>query len=343
MNDMKRRTFLAGVSGTVGAIAGATDIIPTGKASIGRRPLGKTGRSLPIVGFPCLALKNGDQQAATEQLRKALDIGVDYFDVAPAYGKEGECEIKAGEGLKGVPRDKYFLACKTQKDDAKEGRIELERSLKRLNTDHFDLYQLHCLQREDEVKQALGPGGVLEMILKAKEEGKVRHIGFSAHTTEAALAAMNGFDFDSCMFPINFVEWFKTGFGREVAARALAKGVALISIKPVSRGLWPKDVKKTYEWWYRPLEEENEYQLAMDWVLAVPGLVSTLPTSYYDVFDKTVAAARNYRPIQPDRLDSLKTLAQSCTPIFKPGPLDEKRAAAFLELPETERYPSRVS
>lgn len=340
---MKRRTFLAGMGGTVGAIAGAADIASPGMAPIERRPFGKTGISLPIVGFPCLALKNGDQRAATEQLRKALDIGVNYFDVAPAYGKDGECEIKTGEGLKGVPRDTYFLACKTQKDDAKEGRIELERSLKRLNTDHFDLYQLHCLQREDEVKQALGPGGVLEMILKAKEEGKVRRIGFSAHTTEAALAAMNGFDFDSCMFPINFVEWFKTGFGREVADRAVAKGVSLISIKPVSRGLWPKDVKKTYNWWYRPLEEEKEYQLAMDWVLSLPGLVSTLPTSYFDVFDKTVAAARKHRPIQPAGLDSLKTLAQSCTPIFKPGPIDEKRAAAFLDLPEHQRYPSRVS
>jgi predicted aldo/keto reductase-like oxidoreductase len=340
---MKRRTFLAGVGGTVGAIAGAADIVATGKTVFERRPLGKTGRSLPIVGFPCLALKNGDQNAATEQLRKALDAGIDYFDVAPAYGKDGECEIKTGEGLKGVPREKYFLACKTQKDDAKEGRIELERSLKRLNTDHFDLYQLHCLQREDEVKQALGPGGVLEMILKAREEGKVRHIGFSAHTTEAALAAMEGFDFDSCMFPINFVEWFKTGFGREVADRALAKGVSLISIKPVSRGLWPKGVKKTYDWWYRPLEEKNEYQLAMDWVLALPGMVSTLPTSYFDVFDKTVAAARQYRPIQPAGLDSLKALAQTCTPIFKPGPLDEKRAAAFIDLPEDQRYPARLS
>jgi len=248
----------------------------------------------------------------------------------------------SGEGLKGVPRDKYFLACKTQKDDAKEGRIELERSLKRLQTDHFDLYQLHCLQREDEVEEALGPGGVLEMILKAKEQGKVRHIGFSAHTTAAALAAMEGFDFDSCMFPINFVEWFGTGYGREVADIAVANGVSLISIKPVSRGLWPKDVKKTYNWWYRPLEEENEYQLAMDWVLSMPGMVSALPTSYFDVFDKSVAAARKFRPIQPAGVDSLKTLAQSCTPIFKPGPLDEKRANAFLDLPQDPCYPSRL-
>jgi hypothetical protein len=102
-------------------------------------------------------------------------------------------------------------------------------------------------------------------------------------------------------------------------------------------------VEKTYQWWYRPLEEENEYQLAMDWVLGLPGMVSTLPTSYFDVFDKTVAAARKYRPIRPDGLDSLKTLAQSCVPIFKPGPLDDARANAFLDLPESQRYPARMS
>ena len=86
---MKRRTFLAGVGGTVGAIAGAADIVATGKGRIERRALGKTGRSLPIVGYPCLALKNGDQQAATEQLRKALDAGMkveDYLDRNDAYG-----------------------------------------------------------------------------------------------------------------------------------------------------------------------------------------------------------------------------------------------------------------
>jgi predicted aldo/keto reductase-like oxidoreductase len=338
---MKRRTFLAGMGTAVGAgaMGNAAEVASALKAGdMPRRLLGKTGRSLPVVGFPCLALKNGDQQAATEALHRAMDVGVDYFDVAPAYGKEGECEIKTGEGLKGIARDKYFLACKTQKDDAKEGRLELERSLKRLNTDHFDLYQLHCLQREDEVKQALGPGGVLEMILKAKEEGKVKHIGFSAHTTEAALAALDGFDFDSCMFPINFVEWYQTGFGREVMERAAAKGTAMISIKPVSRGLWPKEVKKTYDWWYRPLEDPKEYQLAMDWVLSLPGMVTTLPTSYYDVFDRTVEAARKHQPIGDDDKKTIQEIATNCLPIFKNG---EKKSAAQFILPGIPSYPSR--
>lgn len=339
---MKRRTFLASVGGAVGAgaLGNAAESIGSAKAGpIARRAFGKTGRTLPVVGFPGLALKNGDQKAAADALRHAMDIGVDYFDVAPAYGKNGECEIKMGEALQGIPRDKYFLACKTQKDDAKAGRAELERSLERLKTDHFDLYQLHCLQREDEVKEALGPGGVLEMILKAKEEGKVRHIGFSAHTTEAALAALDGFAFDSCMFPINFVEWFGTGFGKEVVARAAEKGTSLISIKPVSRGLWPKGVRKTYDWWYRPLEDPEEYRLSMNWVLSQPGMVSTLPASFLDVFEHTVTAARGFMEIRAEETETLRELAKNCLPIFQN---DAKKAAACFELPALPRYPSRI-
>ena len=326
-----------------GAIVNATPAGDRGSkeplAPLARRALGRTGVTLPVAGFPALALKNGDQKAADAAIRRSFDLGVDYFDVAPAYGRAGDCEIKLGIALEGIPRDKYFLACKTQKDDADGGRLELERSLKRLKTDHFDLYQLHCLQREDEVKQALGPGGVLEMILKAKQEGKVKHIGFSAHTTAAALAALNGFDFESCMFPINFVEYFKTGFGREVIELAEKKGTSLISIKPVSRGLWPPGVKKTYDWWYRPLEDEEETRMAMNWVLAQPCMVSTLPASYLDVFERTVAAARVMAAPRDEENARLRDIAATCLPIFKPR--EEKKELSQFSLPDISSYPSR--
>lgn len=334
---MERRSFLAGVVGA-GALVNAAAARGDDPVALPRRALGKTGLNLPVVGFPGLALKNYDQKTAVEAMRRSMDLGVDYFDVAPAYGKDGECEIKMGEALAGIPRDKYFLACKTQKDDAQEGRLELERSLQRLKTDHFDLYQLHCLREEDEVKQALGPGGVLEMILKAKEEGKVRHIGFSAHTSKAALAALDGFAFETCMFPLNFVEWFQTGFGREVVARAEEKGVSLISIKPVSRGKWPQNVEKTYKWWYRPLEDPQEYQMAMDWVLSLPGMVTTVPTSFLDVFEHTVTAARSHRALQPGDAAKLELLAANCIPVFEN---DLQKGVAGVLPVEEPAYPSR--
>lgn len=339
---MERRSFLAGAGVAVGAgaLGGAAEAFGANlPADLPRRVLGKTGRTLPVVGFPGLALKNYDQKTCNEGVRRAMDLGVDYFDVAPAYGKDGECEIKMGEALTGISRDKYFLACKTQKDDGKEAREELERSLTRLKTDHFDLYQLHCLRKEEEVKQALGPGGALEMVLKAKEEGKVRAIGFSAHTSKSALAALDGFAFDSCMFPLNFVEWFKTGFGREVAARAVERGTALISIKPVGRGKWPQGVAKTYQWWYRPLEDPAEYQMAMNWVLSLPGMVTTVPSSFLDVFERTVAAARGSREVHADETEKLKLIAANCEPIFEN---DLKQQAVGYLPPELPAYPSRM-
>jgi len=134
-------------------------------------------------------------------------------------------------------------------------------------TDRFDLYQLHHLVRPAEVKQALGPGGAMEAILKAKEEGKIKYIGFSAHTTKAALEAMRGFKFDTVMFPINFVEYYTKGFGKEVLALAAEQGAGVLAIKPLSWGTWPKDVEKTRQWWYRTVETVEDIRLAMSFAL----------------------------------------------------------------------------
>ena len=318
---MKRRTFLAGVGGAVGAGARSAAIGPEAEAAqpggIPRRVMGRTGFAVSVVGFPGLALRNHDQQECTAKVRQAFEHGVNYFDVAPAYGRDGECEIKLGVALDGIPRDRCFLSSKTRLDDAQGARRELERSLRRLKTDYLDLYQLHCLERVDEVQQALGGGGAMEVILRAKETGMVRNIGFSAHTTEAALAALNGFAFDTCMFPINFVEQFQTGFGPEVLERAREKGAAVIAIKPNSRGLWPKGVEKTIPWWYRPIENPDEMRRAMRWVLSQPGVVTGLPSSWFSVFDMTLDAVRDLKPVSDQETRALRQLASRCEPIFQ--------------------------
>lgn len=304
-----------------------------GAGLLARRVLGRTGCAVSVVGFPGLVLRSHDQAASRAAVRRALERGINYFDVAPAYGRDGECEVKLGVALEGVARDRYFLSCKTKLDDAAGARRELEQSLRRLKTDHLDLYQLHCLEREGEVRQALGGGGALEVILKAKEEGKVRHIGFSAHTTEAALAAMDGFAFDTCMFPINFVEFHRTGFGGAVIERAAAKGVALIAIKPNARGRWPAGVENTRQWWYRPIDDPAEMRLAMRWALGRPGVATTLSASFLDVLEMTLDAVGDLRPVSAEEEAELKRLAAGCEPIFQP-----ERRAARLESPHDRRW-----
>ncbi len=324
---MKRRTFLKGATGiatglAINSLSGCEQSLLKKQdlvAGLPRRVLGRTGEKISVVGFPGLALSHYNQDECNAGLLDAFKRGVNYYDVAPAYGKDGDCEKKMGIGLEAVniDRSSIFLACKTKKRDKEGARFELERSLKRLKTDHFDLYQMHCLRTPEEVKQALGPGGAIETFLKAKEEGKVRYLGFSAHTTKAALGVMNGFRFDTAMFPINFVEYFKIGFGEPVIELANTQGVAILAIKPMSKGPWPEGAERTRKWWYRATETQYETDLAMRFVLSKKSLVAGIPPSFLDLLDKAIEAGRSYRPIKEDEIMKLQEIAKDCTSLFQ--------------------------
>jgi len=322
---MKRRSFLK----TAGGIAGtgllgvhalqAADTEAKEEMALGlpRRVLGRTGEKISVVGFPGLALSHYDQDVCTVGLHKAFDQGMNYFDVAPAYGRDGDCEIKMGVGLQGVDRSRIFLACKTKRRDREGARQELERSLKRLKTDHFDLYQMHAIFTPEEVKQALGPGGAIETFLKAREEGKVRHFGFSAHTTKGALAALNGFKFDTVMFPISFVDYYRMGFGKPVMELAAKQGVAVLAIKALSKGAWPKGAERMRQWWYRTTETQEEVDLAVRFALSQEPVVSAIPPSFLDLLDKAIEAGRGFRPVTDTETARLQAMADDCLSLFR--------------------------
>ncbi|MHB8901688.1 MAG: aldo/keto reductase [Thermoguttaceae bacterium] len=317
---MKRRTFLKAVGGSavtgpvVLSAAAAKDPV-AGTGSLPQRVLGKSGKKVSVVCFPGLSLVHDEQKDGTEALHRAFDQGVTHFDVAPAYGK-GLCETRMGIGLEGIARDKYFLSCKTKLRDAEGARAELEQSLKLLKTDHFDLYQLHCLFEPDEVKQAFGPGGAMETLFKAREEGKIGLIGFSAHTTRGALAAMKQYRFDTVMFPINFVEMFTIGFGGEVLKLAQEQEVPVLAIKAMSRGLWPEG-ERTRQWWYRSVESEKEVSMAIRYVLSQSLVTTIVPPSWFDLVDKAVIAARNESPITDGEVEELRKIAADCQSLFQ--------------------------
>lgn len=281
-----------------------------------QRTLGRTAQKLSVVGFPGLALVHYPQEECTTALHNAFDRGINYFDVAPAYGN-GQCETRMGIGLRGLDRSKYFLACKTKKRDSAGALQELENSLKLLKTDHFDLYQLHHLVRPAEVKQALGPDGAVEAILKAKEQGKIKYIGFSAHTTKAALEAMKGFKFDTVMFPINFVEYYARGFGKDVLALATEQGAGVLAIKALSWGTWQKDEKKTREWWYRSVETVEDVRLAMRFTLSQSKVVAGIPPSFIDLVDRAIQACGGaVKPLDDAAAAKLKEMAENRESLF---------------------------
>jgi aryl-alcohol dehydrogenase-like predicted oxidoreductase len=327
---MKRRVFLQTVAGATGVAAlGLRNVLAADQSAekvkgLARRELGHTGMKVSVVGFPGLALAKIEQEEATTALHKAFDSGLNYYDVAPNYGN-GASEIKMGIGLQGLDRGQYFLSCKTHKRDKAGAQMELDRSLRRLKTDHFDLYQLHHLVTPAEVKQALGPDGAMEAVLKAKDQGKLKHIGFSAHTTKGALEAMQNFKFDTVMFPINFVEYYTRGFGKEVMALANEQGAGLISIKPLSWGAWSKTGTKNRDWWYASVEEPRHTALAMRFVLSQKGVATALPTSFVELLDHAIDAAKAFEPLDNAGVAELQQMASNRESIF----LNEEKQVSF--------------
>jgi predicted aldo/keto reductase-like oxidoreductase len=343
---MKRRSFLK----LVGSAAGAStlgierlladfksgDDIVGRAAGLPRRVLGRTGREVSIVGFPGLSLMRVDQEEANRAVKEAFDRGVNYFDNAPAYGRDGECEIKLGPALGQLDRSRIFLACKTRARDAEGAWRELERSLERHGTDHFDLYQMHHLVTMDEVNRALGPGGAIETFLKARDEGKIRWIGFSAHSTKAAVAALERFNFDTVMFPISFAEYYLRDFGKAVLDAAAARGSAVLAIKPMCMGAWPEGVERTRNWWYRTTETPEEVSLALRFSLSLKGVVTGFPPAFIELLDKAIVAAKEYSPATLEDREQLRELASRCESVFVREDTRGENSAARSDLPYPE-------
>ena len=323
---MKRRSFLKTAGGTAAGTAIGVQPLVDGQTSaqaeprkadeLPQRTLGRTDMKVSVIGFPGLAVARHEQKECNKIVHDAFRRGVNCFDVAPAYGN-GAAEIKLGIGLQGIDRSRYYLACKTKMRDKAGAREELERSLRRLKTDYFDIYQLHVLKRPEEVDEALGPDGAIQTMLKAKEEGKVRYLGFSAHTSKAALKAMKQFRFDTVMFPINFVEYFTLGFGKAVLQLAEKQGVGVLAIKQMSRGAWPQGVERTRQWWYRTVEDRKEIDLAVRFTLSRPGVAVGFTPAFADLLDKAIKAGCSYRPPSEAELKQLEKLAGTCESLFR--------------------------
>lgn len=253
---------------------------------------------------------------ATQRVSQAIDYGVNYFDVAPTYGN---AEQMLGPALEPY-RQSVFLACKTQARDRKGAVDELEGSLKRLRTDHFDLYQMHAVTKVEDARKILGPNGALEAFQQARKDGKIRFIGFSAHSVEAAMTLLDGFDFDTILFPVNFKTWNAGNFGPQVLQKAKEKGTAVLAIKSLARGPWPEGVDRIPKCWYQPLTDEVQAELALRFTLSHP-VTAAIPPGNENLFRKTLDLAVRFEPLGESEVSEIKRLAAEGQPLFRyPSP-----------------------
>ena len=194
----------------------------------------------------------------------------------------------------------------------------MTQSLVNLRTDHFDLYQLHAVTSLDEVKTILAPGGALEAFKEAKQEGKIRFIGFSAHSVEAALALMNSFDFDTIMFPVNFATWYAGNFGPQVLELAAKKKMGIIALKAMAKGPWPENSDRTKypKLWYEPLTGEDEIKMGLRFTLSHP-VTTVLTPGDANLFRTAIKLREELKPLNPEEVDIIKTKALKQNPLFK--------------------------
>jgi aryl-alcohol dehydrogenase-like predicted oxidoreductase len=234
---------------------------------------GRTGHSSTRTIFGAAALGNVTQAEADRTLDLLLEYGVNHIDTAASYG---ESELRIGPWMSRY-RQQFFLATKTGKRTYAEAKEEFHRSLERLRVDSVDLIQVHHLVDPQEWKVALGPGGALEALIEAREQGLTRYIGVTGH--EVAIAAMhqlslNRFDFDSVLLPCNYLLMqnpvYAAGF-EAVVKICQARNVAVQTIKGITRRRWG-DRPPTRNTWYEPLEEQADVDLAVHWLLGRPGL-----------------------------------------------------------------------
>ena len=281
-----------------------------------KRRFGRTGHTSTVAIFGGAAFWAVTQAEADAAMEHVIAAGVNHVDVAPSYGL---AEERLGPWL-ARERDRFFLGCKTMERTKADAAAELRRSLERLQVDAFDLYQIHAVTRRDELDQVTRPGGALEAILDARAEGLTRFIGITGHGLDAPaifVEALRRFDFDSVLFPINFVLYANPAYRRDVEEllrQCHARDVGVMIIKAIARGPWD-DRPKVYNTWYEPFDDADDIQQCVDFALSqgVTGLCTAGDVTILPLF---LEACERFVPMSAGQQDALIASAGEYTPLF---------------------------
>ncbi len=236
-------------------------------------PFGRSGHESTRLIFGAAALGSMSQERADATLALVDELGINHIDTAAGYG-DSEDRLKP---FLADHRQRFYLATKTGEREGDAARAELEHSLQRMGVDHVDLIQLHNLVEPDEWEVAFAPGGAVEALVRARDEGLAKAIGVTGHGVRIPSMHLRGlerFDFDSVLFPYNHVLLANDAYREDVERlRAVCRerNVAAQTIKSVAKGRWTNDDEPHFSW-YEPLADPGAIERAVRFVLATDEL-----------------------------------------------------------------------
>jgi predicted aldo/keto reductase-like oxidoreductase len=264
-----------------------------------QRPFGKNSSvKISALGFGGHHIGDAeDQSTATKLVSEAIDGGVTFFDNCWEYHR-GKTEDWMGAALKGK-RDRVFLMTKvcTHGRDKDLALRMLEQSLRRLQTDHLDLWQIHGVSFDNDPDLFIRKNGAAEALEQAKKQGKVRFVGFTGHKDPAIHLKMlrTNFPFDSVQMPLNAFDATFRSFQREVVPEATRRGIAILGMKPFSGNGDP--IKKGV------VSAEEALRYAM----SVPGVTVTITgMEKPEVLRQNLKIAQNFKPMTPEEMEAIE-------------------------------------
>ncbi len=263
-----------------------------------KRQFGRTNHMSTIIIFGAAALGEVPQADADRAIEAAVAHGVNHIDIAPSYG---EAELRMGPWLK-THRNDFFLGCKTTERTRQGAWDELRRSLDRLQTDHFDLYQMHSLQGIADADERLGPGGAIEALVEAKAQGLTKYLGITGHGLHIAathLHALSRFDFDSVLFPLNPVLWANETYradAERLLETARARNLGVMVIKAWTKRPWGER-PHAYHTWYEPFDDAPTQKEVMRFALSQNGVTGLCSAGDVRLIGNILDAAETFTPM----------------------------------------------
>lgn len=280
------------------------------------RRFGRTGHMSTVAIFGAAAFWEISQEDADKVMEQVIAAGINHIDIAPSYG---QAEIRVGPWMP-RERQRFFLGCKTMERTREGAWKEMQESLKRLQTETFDLYQCHAITTMEELDSVTMKGGALEAFTEARQRGLIKYIGITGHGAEAPkiyLEALRRFDFDSILFPLNFVQMAIPEYRKNteaLIAECKARDVGTMIIKTITKAPWGER-PHTATTWYEPFDQMDEIQRAVNFALSyeVTGLCTAGDTR---ILPLVLKACENFSQLNDAEREGMIQSAREYEPLF---------------------------